>query len=230
MSLHLQRQIGTLKKMVLALGAQVEEAVASAIQAVQARDVQLAQRVIEGDREIDLAEVDIEEECLHALALHQPVAFDLRYIISVLKINSELERIGDLAVNIAEQAIFLCQRASLQQPPFDMPGMARAVREMVQHALDALVNIDPELAATVRLRDEHVDKIHRGMYRLVENSIRTDPEMVQAYIHMLNISRHLERMADHAVNIAEDVVYMAKGEVLRHHRPHPMARDDGDGR
>lgn len=221
MSLHLQRQIGSLKKMILALGAKVEEAVAASIQAVHERDPELAQRVIDGDRDIDLAELDIEEECLHTLALHQPVAMDLRYVISVLKINAELERIGDLAVNIAEQAAFLAQRAALQQAPFDLPGMGRLVREMVQHALDALVNIDPDLATRVCRRDDDVDGIHKDMYRKVEKSIRTDPEMVQAYIHMLSVSRALERMADHAVNIAEDVVYMAKGDILRHQKATP---------
>lgn len=230
MSLHLQRQIASLKKMILALGAQVEEAVTNAIQAIQERDPDMAQTVIDGDARIDLTEVQIEEECLHTLALHQPVAFDLRYVVAVLKINNELERIGDLAVNVAEQAVFLTQRAQLDYPPFDLPAMADLVRSMVAHSLDALVNIDVELAEQVRVRDDKVDAIHRDMYRCVENSIRGDPEMVQSYIHMLNVSRNLERMADHAVNVAEDVIYMAKGEILRHHRPHPLTdRRDGRG-
>lgn len=222
MSLHLQRQIAGLKKMVLALGAQVEEAVCNAIEAVQKRDPDLAQTIIDGDAKIDLMEVDIEEECLHTLALHQPVAFDLRYVVAVLKINNELERIGDLAVNIAEQAIFLRRRPPVEPLPFDLPGMAETVRNMVAHSLDALVNIDVELAVQVRSSDDKVDAIHREMFRAVERAIRTDPEMVQAYIHLLSVSRNLERMADHAVNVAEDVVYMARGDILRHHHEQPL--------
>jgi phosphate transport system protein len=223
MSLHLQRQIAKLKKMILALGAQVEEAVSNAIKAIQTRDADLAEAIIAGDAVIDVMEIDIEEECLHALALHQPVAFDLRYVVAVLKINNELERIGDLATNIAEQARFLTERAPLNEFPFDLPAMAELVRSMVNKSLDALVHLDVDLAHEVRSSDDRVDAIHRDMYRRVEKSIRGDPEMVQTYIHALNVSRNLERMADHAVNVAEDVLYMANGDILRHKRPHPMA-------
>src|SRR5690606_22797210 len=108
--------------------------------------------------------------------------------------------------------------------PFDLSGMAEKVRSMVAQSLDALVNIDVELAEQVRVRDDEVDAIHRDMYRAVERSIRSDPEMVQTYIHLLSVSRNLERMADHAVNVAEDVIYMARGDILRHNRPHPTER------
>lgn len=226
MSLHLQRQISTLKKMILALGAQVEEQVGGAIAAVQNRDPELARAIIDGDKKIDLAEVEIEEECLHTLALHQPVAFDLRYVVAVLKINNELERIGDLAVNIAEQAIFLTQLPALDNPPIDLPAMADLVKNTIGKALDALVNLDPDLAHQVRAGDDRVDQIHKGMYHYVTSAIRSDPEMVQSYIHMLNVSRNLERMADHAVNVAEDVIYMAKGDILRHRDPGPAPSPD----
>ncbi|MEX0655847.1 MAG: phosphate signaling complex protein PhoU [Phycisphaeraceae bacterium] len=223
MSAHFQRQITNLKQTILALGAQVEQAVQRAIEAVHERDPDLAQRVIDGDEQIDMLEVDLEEECLHTLALHQPVAFDLRYVIAVLKINNELERIGDLAVNIAQQAMFLAEQA---QPPhtFDMQAMSGLVRRMVKQSLDALVNIDPALAERVREQDDEVDAIHRAMYQKVEAAIAADVAHTEQYIHMLSVSRNLERMADHAVNVAEDVVYMARGEILRH-TPKPDASE-----
>lgn len=218
MSLHLQRQIASLKKVILALGTQVEESVQRATQAIEQRDPELAQLVIAGDREIDRIEVELEEECLHTLALHQPVAFDIRYVVATLKINTELERIGDLAVNLAQQGLSLGQHPRIEPPPFDLAGMSQIVRRMLQESLDALVNIDAAVAERVREQDDAVDAIHRGMYQRVEQAIRADPELVQPYIHLLSVSRNLERIADHAVNIAEDVIYMSRGEVLRHKR------------
>jgi len=223
MSLHLQRQISSLKKLILGLGARVEDAVHAAIEAIATRDPISAERVVQGDVQIDQTEVDIEEECLHTLALHQPVAFDLRYIVATLKIDSELERIGDLAVNIAELASLLAHEPPLEQFPFDLRGMSNEVTGMLQDSLDALVNIDPDLAEAVRQRDDQVDIMHRGMYAQVEEAIRSMPELVQPYIHLLGVSRNLERIADHAVNIAEDVIYMANGDITRHMRPHPLA-------
>jgi phosphate transport system protein len=220
MSLHLQRQISQLKKLILFIGAMVEEKVQASIRAVQNRDAELAQQIIDTDRDIDMKELECEEECLHTLALHQPVAFDLRYVVAVLKINNDLERIGDLAVNIAEQASFLAVDAPLHHNPFDMAGMGTRVTQMLKHALDALVNIDPDLAQSVRESDDQVDAIHRQMYALVADGIRANANQTEQYIHMLSVSRNLERMADHAVNIAEDVIYMAKGDILRHTRSH----------
>ncbi len=222
MSLHLQRQVNTLKKAILGLGTLVEEKVADAIRAIESRDTAMANRVVESDDEVDRMELEVEEECLHTLALHQPVAFDLRYVIAVLKINNDLERIGDLAVNIAEQAVFLANDMPLDDIPFDLPGMAVNVRRMLKQSLDALVNIDPELAQRVRESDDQVDAIHREMYLAIESGIRENPHRLEQYIHLLNVSRNLERIADHTVNIAEDVIYMARGEVLRHSRPHPL--------
>ncbi len=226
MSLHLQRQIDQLKKMILALGAQVEESLQQAINAIDQRDARIAQEVIEADHRIDMAEVDIEEECMHTLALHQPVAFDIRYVVATLKINTELERIGDLTVNIAQKAFFLAKHLRIDQVPFDLAGLSRLVRLMLQQSLDALVNIDADLAEKVRVRDDEVDEIHRGMYQCIEQAIREDVELVRVYIHLLGVSRDLERIADHAVNIAEDVIYMARGDIMRHHRNQPI--NDGD--
>lgn len=216
MSLHFQRQVNNLKKLILRLGAMVEQRTTDALRAVETRDTALANRVIESDDEVDRMELEVEEECLHTLALHQPVAFDLRYVVAVLKINNDLERIGDLAVNIAEQAVFLANDVPLDDVPFDLPGMATNVRQMLKQSLDALVNIDPDLANRVRESDDQVDAIHREMYAAIESAIRENPHKIEQYIHLFNVSRQLERMADHTVNIAEDVIYMAKGEVARH--------------
>ena len=218
MSLHLQRQINNLKKLILALGATVEEKVLGAIKAVETRDVDLANHIIESDNQVDMMELEVEEECLHTLALHQPVAFDLRFVVAVLKINSDLERMGDLAVNIAEQAVFLANDVPLDDIPFDLPGMATRVRRMLTQSLDALVNIDPELATHVRAADDPIDAIHRTMYGKIEVAIRENPHRIEQLIHLLSVSRNLERIADHCVNIAEDVIYMARGDILRHTR------------
>lgn len=223
MSLHLERQIDKLKKMILALGAMVEEHLQSALRAVEQHDVALARKVIDEDDQIDLAELDVEEECLHTLALYQPVAFDLRYVIAVLKINNDLERIGDLTVNIAEQAIHLADQSNGPPLPDHLLPMAHKTQSMLKRSLDALVHIDPDLAQTVRITDDEVDLMHKHMYHLIEESFVGDSNEVRWMIHYLSVSRYLERIADHAVNIAEDVIYMAKGQMLRHRRPHPMS-------
>ncbi len=217
MSVHFQRQLGNLQEMILDLGMRIEEAVQHAIAAVHDRDPQLAQRVIDGDEHIDLTEVRIEEECLHTLALYQPVAMDLRYVVAVLKINNDLERIGDLAVNIAEQALALADLPQVSLP-FDLDAMSRLVRTMLKQAQDALVNSDVELAERVRLADDEVDAIHRNTYSHVEEAIRRDTQHTEQYIHLLGVSRRLERIADHAVNIAKDVIYMSQGHIVRHKR------------
>ncbi len=216
MSIHLQRQFDRVKKHVLQLGAMAEESVERAIRAVHQRDVELADQVIADDRKVDLMEIDIEEECLHTLALHQPVAFDLRFVVAVLKINSDLERIADLAANVAEQAKFLADMAKPSQVPFDLTGMGRTVRTMLKKSLDALVNVDPNVALEAAAMDDRVDTIHREMYEAIEAAMRDNPHQLPQYIHLLNISRQLERMGDHCVNIAEDVLYMARGDITRH--------------
>ncbi|MFA7235670.1 MAG: phosphate signaling complex protein PhoU [Phycisphaeraceae bacterium] len=220
MSIHLQRQFDRLKKTILLLGTMVEESVERAIRAAEQRDPELAEKVITDDQRIDLMEIDVEEECLHTLALHQPVAFDLRFVVATLKINNDLERIADLAVNVAEQAKFLSEEDAAAEAPFDLRGMGRIVRTMLKQSLDALVNVDPKLAEQVRQTDDQVDEIHRAMYERIETLIRENPHQIQQMIHYLNISRQLERMGDHCVNIAEDVLYMARGDIARHsHTP-----------
>ncbi len=212
---HFQREIENLKKKILSLGARIETAVHEAIRSIEERDTALAQKIIEEDIEIDHTEVEVEEECLKILALHQPVAIDLRFIVAVLKINNDLERIGDLAVNIAERSAYLAS-----QPPvrasFDFLQMSKKTESMLNKSLDALVNMSSELAHEVCSDDDEVDGMNRRMYIQIQESIQKNPEQMSSLIHLLSVSRHLERIADHATNIAEDVIYMIEGKIIRH--------------
>ncbi len=215
MSRHLQREIEKLKKHILALSALIEESLHKAIKSLLERDEKLAQQVIKGDKDIDQMEIDVEEECLKILALHQPVAIDLRFIVAILKINNDLERIGDLAVNIAERVVFL----STKEPvtiTFDFPRMVEIAKSMLKQSIDALVNMDTVLAEQVCASDDEIDSLNREMYRQIQDAIRKYPERMECLIHLLAVSRHLERIADHATNIAEDVIYMVEGEIIRH--------------
>ena len=215
MPAHLFREIENLKKEILTLGAMAETAVRDATSAIENRDEALARRVIDDDIKLDDMEVQIEENCLKTLALHQPVAIDLRFIIAVLKINSDLERVGDLAVNVAERAAFLAT-----QPPvdisFDFQAMARQAQEMLKKSLDSLVNLSAEQAREVLLSDDVIDAMNRQMYWIVQEAIHAHPDQTDSLIHMLSASRHLERIANHATNIAEDVIYMIEGIIVRH--------------
>ena len=219
MSLHLQREIEDLKKRVLSLSALAEESVQKAVSSLSSKDAVLANEVISEDSVIDRMEVEVEEECLKILALHQPVAADLRFIVAVLKINNDLERIGDLSVNIAERALFLDTVESVPAP-FDFPGMARKAQSMLSRALDSLIHLDAQTARQVCADDDEVDEINRTMYRQVQEGIEQYPDLIDCYIHLLGVSRHLERIADHATNIAEDVIYMIEGEIVRHRTEH----------
>lgn len=216
MSTHLQKEIEHLKIRVLALSAIVEQSVWKAVKAIETRNADLADEVIAGDDNVDQVEVEVEEECLKILALHQPVAIDLRFIVAVLKMNDELERIGDLAVNIAERALYL-STVPQTNIPFDFPTMADKARRMLKESLDAMVNMDPRLARKVCAMDDEVDAINREMYENFKRGVRERIEDLDALLHLLSVSRHLERIADLATNIAEDVIYMAEGEIVRHH-------------
>jgi phosphate transport system protein len=160
-------------------------------------------------------EVDLEEECLKILALHQPVAIDLRFIIAVLKINNDLERIADLAVNIAERTVGLSGMSRVEIP-FDFAGMARRAETMLNMSLDALVQLDTGIAHQVIALDDEVDAMHSANYGLIKAQILARPETLDALIQHLSLSRHLERIADLATNIAEDVIYMIDGVIVRH--------------
>ncbi len=215
MPLHLQQDIDRLKQKLLALSARVEENVYKAVHSITDRDEDLARQVIDSDPDIDQDEVVVEEECLKILALHQPVAHDLRFIVAVLKINHDLERVGDLAVNMAERAVVLC-KTGLPDIPMDLVGMAGKAQQMLRESLDALVQLDPEKAREVRKADDDVDDMNRQVYDAVKKALREHPDDTSALIHILSASRHLERIADHATNIAKDVIYLIEGEIVRH--------------
>jgi len=215
MSNVLQKELDRLKKMILALCAVVEENVSRSVRSVETRDPQLAQRIVDSDKEIDATEVDIEEECLKVLALHQPVAGDLRLIVAVLKINSDLERIGDLAVNIAQRGLSLASRERIPVP-VDLTVMSEKVQAMLRKSLDALVNLDARLAHEVGAHDDEVDELNRRNFRTIQEEIRKNPGEIEPLIEYLSVSRHLERVADHASNIAEDVIYLIEGTIIRH--------------
>ena len=215
MTLHMNNEIEKLKKKLLSLCSKIEEQLWLAVRSIKERDENLAQKVISYDIEIDQEEVNIEEDCLKILALYQPVAIDLRFLITALKINTDLERIGDLSVNIAERSDFLSRRNPVTVP-FDFDLMAEKTQAMLRKGIDALVNMDCELAYEVCALDDEVDAINKEMYQLVKQSILENPSDIDSLIHLLSVSRHLERIGDHATNIAEDVIYMAEGKIIRH--------------
>jgi phosphate transport system protein len=215
MTKHFRRELESIKKRILTLGALVEDRVRMASKAIEEVDGAVAAEIVRLDYEIDEMEVEIEEECLKVLALHQPVAVDLRFIITVIKINSELERIGDQAVNIAQRIEIIAKRP---KPPFtfDYSVMAEKAVRMLKMSLDAMVNLDVDLAFKVITLDDEVDRIKGDAYDKIKQAIRELPERVGYYINLLLISRHLERLADHATNIAEEVVYLVEGQIYRH--------------
>ncbi|MDD4267073.1 MAG: phosphate signaling complex protein PhoU [Pirellulales bacterium] len=215
MSLHLQREMEDLKKQLLSLCALVEEQVEMAVRALVDHDAELAAAVDRRDAEIDHREVEVEEECLKALALYQPVAIDLRFVVAALKMNNDLERIGDLAVNIARKAKTLARHGSVEIP-FDLCGMWEKSRLMLRDSIDALVNRDASLAHSVCARDDEVDRMKHDIRRQAEQLMVAEPARLRALLTLLAASRSLERIADHATNIAEDVIYMLEGRIIRH--------------
>ena len=215
MPVHLKRDIDNLKKKILFLGARVEESLRNAVKALLERDANLALKVINGDTEIDKLEVEIEEDCLKILALYQPVAIDLRFIVAVLKINNDLERVGDLAVNISERAESLTKRAKINFPT-DLQQMLDKSQNMLRLSLDSLVNLDTDTAYKVCKLDNEVDDLNRIMYDNIMTELSDSPDDPAPYLMMLTISRFLERVGDQATNIAEDVIYMVEGKIVRH--------------
>jgi len=215
MSMHLQQEIESLKIKLLALVTTVKEAVEKAVSSVDKRDAALAQAVVDGDFEIDRAEVLLEEDCLKILALYQPVATNLRVIVSVMKMNNDIERIGDLAVNIAERALFLCGEGPVEAPS-DLAEMRAKALAMLTRSLDALVRLDTKCAREVRASDDEVDALNRKLFKEFAAAVRRNPDHVERLLCYLSVGRHLERIADYATNIAEDVIYQTEGEIVRH--------------
>ena len=218
MSVHLEREIVKLKKRLLGLGALVEESMHKAFVALQTGDLELAREVIRTDITIDELEVEVEEECLKILALHQPVAGDLRFIIAVSKIDNELERIGDLSANICARVIQLAP-----EPPVVIPDttnlMAERIESMLARTLDALVEGDAQLARAVLLDDREVDALFARLIDELKEEIRGHLDLLDPLIIVFTTARYLERLADRMTNICEDVIYLAEGEIVRHQDP-----------
>ncbi len=215
MTRHFQNEIERLKKKILRMAAMAEESVQKSVRAAAERNAVLAEEVIRFDLEIDMREIEVEEECLKILALHQPVAADLRYIVAVLKINNDLERIADLATNIAKRSRDLAG-INDRRTPFDLDTLLKLTLAMVRSSVDALVNQDVDRAQQVRCDDDRIDELHETAYETVTREITNNPERTVYLLNLLSISRNLERIADHATNIAEDVIYMIEGEIVRH--------------
>ncbi len=212
---HLQNDLEKLKKKLFELCAMVEENMKFAIKSLTEKDIKQAELVRGKDADIDNMEIEVEEDCLKILALYQPVAIDLRFIVSVLKINYDLERIGDLAENMAKRSIHVISLPNLV-PDFDFKDMYEKSMRMLKNSLDALVEFDTEKAKDVIKSDDEVDDLNRQMFDVFKNEVIKNPQNVEFMLQYLSISRHLERIADHAVNISEDIIYMIDGEIIRH--------------
>ncbi len=227
---HFHEELEDLTKTVLHMGGLVEAALDRALSALLDRDPEAARAVIEGDDAVDELELDVEEKCLDLLALHQPVAKDLRYITGILKINSDLERMADLAVNVAERAEVLSQVPPLPFRP-DVSRMAAVVKQMVREGLDALVRRDVNAALRVWRRDDEADRLFREIIGGSVQFMRDHPDRIGDTLHLTGAIRNLERVADHATNIAEDVIFMAEGRIVRHHvmEFHRTRPADGEG-
>ena len=212
---HFERDLDQLQRDILSLAASVEDAISSATRALRISDTALAQKVIDGDEAIDSQQNRVDEECLKILALHHPVAIDLRRVATVLMINTDLERMADLAVDIAERAVALAKL-----PPVPVPDrleqMADVTTSMVRQSLDAFVNLDSNLARRVCRQDDIVDRFNEEIIQELIKLMRDSPAQIEQGLSLFSATRHLERIADHATNIAEDVVYMVEGEIIRH--------------
>jgi phosphate transport system protein len=216
METHFQQELAKLKEQLLKMGGLAERAISNAIDALVKRDTPLAEKTIGEDEKINKMELVIDEWCLKLLALHQPLAADLRFITSAMRINVELERIGDLAVNIAERVLSLNQEPQLK-PYIDIPRMAEITKNMVKDVLDAFVNGDADLARGVCQRDDQVDALNDQVFRELITYMLADPKTITRAVHLIIVSRYLERIADHATNIAEGVIFMVKALVIKHH-------------
>lgn len=216
MSKHLDRELDKIKKRVLALGAKVEERLQQTVKAVETQSLYDAERIIRTDYEIDQEEVEIEEECLKILALHQPVAIDLRFLIITVKINNDLERIADETSNIARRVKRAIQKKSGCNMVYDYSEMLEKCQSMLKNSLDSLIRMDVDTAFKVLITDDEIDQIDRIMYQKMVDDIKIKPECNEYLINIYWMSRHLERIADHATNIAEEVIYLIEGEIVRH--------------
>jgi len=213
------KELHDLKEKLLIVGGRVEQSIRDAIGALEERNSETAQRIIDEDDVVDAEEIEIDEFCLRLLALRQPAARDLRFITTAMKVNYDLERIGDMAVNISERVLELNKEPQLK-PYITLPQMAQTVQQMLRGSLNAFVNEDPAAARSVINEDEKVDHALKQIYHELVNLMATDYGCVPRATRLLFISKYLERIADHAVNIAELVAFMVEGKILRHHKHH----------
>lgn len=215
---HFAEELEELNQALLEMGGLVESSIHTSVQALVEHDDRMARRVVEDEALINRMELDIDARVTRLLALNQPVAGDLRLLVMCLKINTDLERMGDLAVNVAERAISLNKLAApLGQPLREMPRMASMVEDMLHRTLDAFVRRDADQAVAILPADDDVDSLRDGVYNELIATMRRDPTLVEPAIHLMFVARSLERIADHATNIAEDVIYLVKGIDVRHH-------------
>lgn len=214
---HFHDQLDELKQRLLRMSERAESLVDVAVESLLTRDADKAQAVIAGDHEVDQLEIEIESMAVELLALQQPMARDLRFIISAIKASSDLERVGDHAVNIAQSALSIISHKSVITPDAAIEEMARRARQMLAQAIDAFVRADGGLGRAVCLMDDEVDKLNDGLFRIVVTHILEDPKTISTAIELLLVGRNLERVADLSTNIGEDAVYLAEGKQIKHH-------------
>ena len=210
-----EEDLHRLREDILYMGGLIEDQIQKAVRSLVERDSDLANIIIERDHEVNRLDVEIDDLCIRLLALHQPAARDLRFITTGLKITTDLERIGDMAVNICERALELNQEPQLK-PYIDIPRMAAISERMIHESLDAFVREDTELALKVCASDEEVDELNRQIFRETVTFMIADPRTINSAMKIGSVSKYLERIADHATNIAEMVVFMVKGKSIRH--------------
>lgn len=213
---HFEEDLSELKQKLLAMGSLVERALHQAIKALVERDAQLGLQVFEGEDAINMLQIEIDDRAMRLLALQQPMATDLRLIASAVKINNDLERIGDLCVNIAQRVLSLINQPPIS-PMIDLPRMAALAEKMLHDGLDAFVNRNADLARNVLESDDKVDRLRDDIFQELVRFMTSHPDAVQRGIDLLLISRNIERVADHATNVAEDVIYVVAGRDVRHH-------------
>lgn len=215
MQRHFVQELEELRTRLVRMGSLVERAVADALRGLFNRDIEAAQSVLRQENEINAFEIEIDESVVDLLALHQPVATDLRFILAGMKINNDLERLGDHAVNIAESAISCAGRPPIPIPP-DIPRMAEITREMMKSALDSFIHSTPALSRDVLALDDTIDEMNRRVARHLADAIRSSPDSVEQALDLMRVSRNLERIADLTTNIAEEVIYVAEAQVVKH--------------
>jgi phosphate transport system protein len=218
MERHLDHDLDAIRQNLLRMGGLVEEMISGAMQSLLDRDSAHAAVVIESDHQVDQLEKEIDEQCHTILARHQPTASDLRFLVAIMKISADLERMGDSSVNIAQSALVLNDEPPLK-PYIDLPRLAEIVREMVRDSLDSLVRRDAKLALDVCGRDDRVDGLYKQLFRELLTYMIEDPKNVSRALHLLLIARNLERIADHSTNVAEDVIFYVEGRDIRHSAP-----------